>query len=181
MYPPILGGYFLHILHDSNHRMGRSSRKEDIFLDNSRKDRFQLLPKDYRSLYCYWEISDSRRNMIEEFFRCNWEALPKIIRVYDVSFIDFNGDNAHYHWDFPINDIANNWFIDDVHANCSYCLDYGTTTIDGRFFTILRSNTVKTPPKEANYWRETRIEKMDSELNSEPEWLKRFTGYTITN
>jgi hypothetical protein len=153
----------------------------DILSNNYGEDRLVLVPRDMGSLYVYWEITEDRRQMIEEYFRCEWEILPKYLRVYDINCIDFNGDNANRFWDISLNNAADNWFIKDVPSNCTYCVDYGTTTIDGRFFTILRSNTVKTPPNEEHPWSGHYVEKIEvPDPNSKSEWLDQFTGYSLS-
>ncbi|XEC97810.1 DUF4912 domain-containing protein [Paenibacillus tarimensis] len=120
----------------------------DIIHEHYGADQLYALPRDDRSLYLYWELTPERIQMAEEHFHCGWNVLPKVLRIYDVSFIHFHGDNFNRYWEFEVNQDANNWFVKDVSPNCSYIVDYGTRTIDGRFFTILRSNTVTTPPSE---------------------------------
>ncbi|WP_232016498.1 DUF4912 domain-containing protein [Paenibacillus baekrokdamisoli] len=146
-------------------------------------DRLFALPRDTESLYLYWELTSDRKRMVEEHFRCGWMDLPKMLRVYDVSFFYFEGDNFNRYWDFSINQEANNWFVKGISSNCSYVIDYGTTTIDGRFVTILRSNTVKTPPKEERFDGEnrwTRMEVTPTEDISMMDWQGHFTGYSLS-
>lgn len=140
-----------------------------------------LLPRSATSLYVYWVISPQRKRMIETHFKTNWSALPKILRIYDVSCIDFNGHNANRYTEITIHDAANHWFIHDMSDNCNYCADFGTKTMDNRYFTLMRSNTVKTPP--ANVQSAKAGIPMSTEIHqtilSEPEWMQRFTGYSL--
>lgn len=142
------------------------------------EDQLVLLPQNPTSLYAYWEITGERKRLVEEHFGCAWEALPKILRVYDVTDIYFNGDNAHYYTDVPVNDYANNWFIHQLGPNRNYCVDFGTRTWEGHYFTILRSDVVNLPPSDVQAWREHEKWTRPAETE-EPGWLREFTGYTI--
>ncbi|MFC3342536.1 DUF4912 domain-containing protein [Paenibacillus abyssi] len=122
---------------------------EDTLIDERYgADQLTALPRNPNSLYLYWELTPERIRMVEEHLNCGWNVLPKILRVYDVSFVHFTGDNFNRYWDFGIYGDSSNWIINGVAQSCSYIVDYGTTTIDGRFITILRSNIAKTPPRE---------------------------------
>lgn len=142
-------------------------------------DRLILLPGDRTSLYVYWEITERRRQLIEGFFGCGWHVLPKLLRVYDVTLQSFHGDNANRYFDVPINDYANNWFIHHVDSGAAYCIDYGTTTLDGRFITILRSNTAETPPGNPQGRRDRRLSTIEMAEDAKPEWMESFTGYSL--
>lgn len=143
------------------------------------EDLLVLLPHSPEILYVYWEITDERKRLVEEHFGCGWDVLPKILRVYDVTDIHFNGDNAQRLIEIQVNDDANNWFIHSLNGNRNYCVDYGSFTWEGRFFSILRSDVVHLPPSEGHPWREhEKWTKAQSETE-EPAWAREFTGYTI--
>ena len=145
-------------------------------------DRLFALPRDPESLYLYWELTPDRKRMAEEHFRCGWMELPKMLRVYDVSFHYFEGSNFNRYWDFSINQEANNWFVKGISSDCSYVIDYGTTNIDGKFITILRSNSVKTPPKEERLHGENRWAKMEvtpNEAITMSDWQSLLTGFAL--
>ncbi|MFC5648248.1 DUF4912 domain-containing protein [Paenibacillus solisilvae] len=146
-------------------------------------DRLFTLPRDPQSLYLYWELTSERKRMVEEHFHCGWTELPKILRVYDVSFHYFEGNNFNRYWDFSINQEASNWFVKGIAPDCSYIIDYGVQTIDGRFITILRSNSVKTPPKEERYhgeYRWTRMEVTPNEVIPMSEWQSLLSDWGLS-
>jgi hypothetical protein len=108
------------------------------------EDKIVLQVRDPWWMHSYWEVTANTRNKLKEslgnqFFEASWA-----IRVYDVSFINFNGDNAHSFFDIMINPETNNWYI-NVSGGRSFCVDLGLKLKDGRFITIVRSNTVTTP------------------------------------
>jgi len=107
-------------------------------------DRLVLLARDPYWLYAYWEVTATK---IAEFTSTHsaWETSWPVLRVYDVTGIAFNGENANKHIDIGINDQADNWHINTGEPDRAFCVDLGRQFPDGRFITLLRSNTVTTP------------------------------------
>ncbi|MDR2396230.1 MAG: DUF4912 domain-containing protein [Endomicrobium sp.] len=104
-----------------------------------------ILPKDPIWIYTYWEIST---HTIEEFQSKDGEPfniLSLVLRVYDISYIDFDGFNANKYFDIRIRPDALSWYINLGEYNCSWCVDLGYFLRDGRFITIARSNTLTSP------------------------------------
>lgn len=109
------------------------------------RDRMVLQVRDPRWIHSYWEMSGStlerfRRELQDDFYKAK-----RVLRVYDVSDIIFNGDNAHTFFDIQINEFANNWYIDTQGPGRAWCVDLGLKLPSGRFIVLLRSNTVHTP------------------------------------
>nr|WP_240546268.1 DUF4912 domain-containing protein [Paenibacillus artemisiicola] len=123
--------------HDAADANRGTARAED--------DRLVMLAKDPGTLYVYWTLTERRIRMIEEHFHCAWDELPKLLRVYDVSYTSFNGDNANHYRDVRIDGRADNWFVRGLSAGTVFCADLGTTALDGRFVAVLRSGTAETP------------------------------------
>ena len=106
--------------------------------------RMVLLARDASWLYTWWEVGpgifeELKRRLGEEFYKSK-----RVVRVYDVTGIDFNGANAVGFFDIQINDYAENWYINAAPAR-SWCVELGLLLADGRFIMILRSNIVATP------------------------------------
>lgn len=109
------------------------------------QDKIILQVRDPRWLHAYWEIKEQtigglKNKLGDEFYRAK-----KVLRVYDVTNIIFNGSNANRFFDIQINDFANSWYVDTAGPGRSWCVDLGLMLTDGRFITILRSNVVQTP------------------------------------
>ncbi len=105
-----------------------------------------LMARDPYWAFAYWEITPEKdaevRNQIDEKLR---QGLKYILRVYDVTDINFNGSNANRYFDIELTSVINNWYLNVGVANRSYCVDIGILTADGRFFMIARSNFITTP------------------------------------
>ncbi|MCK9432229.1 MAG: DUF4912 domain-containing protein [Candidatus Omnitrophica bacterium] len=108
-------------------------------------DRMVLQVRDPRWLHTYWEVKEEtfqgfKSRLGDDFFRAK-----RVLRVYDVTNIIFNGSNANRFFDIQINDFANSWYVDTAGPGRAWCVDLGLMLPDGRFITILRSNVVQTP------------------------------------
>lgn len=137
-----------------------------------------LMPRSPNSLYAYWSFSDSIKNMAEHHFRTNWEALPNVLKIYDVTDILFYGHNAHRTFEVDIPPMTNNWFIELLEPDRTYIVDIGTRTYDGSFFTLLRSNPAETSPSEISTPYDSKIERWKHQQVSQPEWLENFSTYS---
>lgn len=109
------------------------------------RDRIVLQVRDSRWVHAYWEVTGEttarlKNELGRQFYGAKWA-----LRAYDVTDIIFNGNNSHRFFDIHINDFNNNWYIDTNGPGRSWCVDLGLLLGDGRFITIIRSNTVHLP------------------------------------
>jgi len=109
------------------------------------EDKIVLQVRDPRWIHAYWEVGQQTFERLRNQLGDDFYKARRILRVYDVSYIIFNGHNAHRFFDLKITDHANNWYIDTGAPGRSWCVDLGFLLPNGRFIMILRSNTVTTP------------------------------------
>ncbi|MBU1727583.1 MAG: DUF4912 domain-containing protein [Candidatus Omnitrophica bacterium] len=109
------------------------------------QDKMVLLVRDPRWLYTYWELKSSTIERLKNELKELFYRAKRLLRVYDVSNVIFNGTNAHSHFDINVNEYANNWYINTDGPGKAWCVDFGLLLPDGKFITLLRSNTVQTP------------------------------------
>jgi len=81
-----------------------------------------------------------------------------ILRVYEVSNIIFNGNNAHYYFDIDVDEERGNCYIDLWSAGGTYCVEVGIRVKGNRFLPLVLSNIVSTS-------------KVSPAEFSEPEWM----------
>jgi hypothetical protein len=109
------------------------------------QDKIVLQARDPWWLHTYWEVTgrtwDSLRHKLGDLF----SSSKRTLRVYDVSFINFNGKNANRYFDIEVGPDVNNWYIDTGSPGRFWCVDYGLKLINGDFITIIRSNIVQAP------------------------------------
>ncbi|MCX5669485.1 MAG: DUF4912 domain-containing protein [Candidatus Omnitrophica bacterium] len=109
------------------------------------QDKIILQVRDPRWLHTYWELRDQTIGGLKSKFGDDFYRAKRVLRVYDVTNILFNGFNANRFFDIQINDFANSWYVDTAGPGRAWCVDLGLMLADGRFITILRSNLVRTP------------------------------------
>jgi len=117
------------------------------------QDKITLLVRDPSWIFCYWELTpgalDKLRGKFSDFPEARF-----VLRVYDVTNVEFNGANSNGNFDITISSYATSWYINTEGADRSWCVDLGLLFPDGRFVTILRSNIVHTPRQEASHLRD---------------------------
>ncbi|HAZ09886.1 MAG: hypothetical protein A2047_01760 [Omnitrophica bacterium GWA2_41_15] len=107
--------------------------------------RITLIAKDPFWLYAYWEIAESSIENVKKQLGGNLDGTRFVVRMYDVTYKDFNGFNANHWFDIEVGRYSNNWYISLWNDNVSYCADLGIVHASGRFFPMARSNFVHTP------------------------------------
>ncbi len=115
--------------------------------DEYRRDYIMLMVKDPHWLYAYWEITAGKIEKFKnEYGEDAWHKSRPVLRVYNITDIDyFDGTNCQSYYDIYLSNDARDWHIEIGQPNKRYCLDIGRMLPEGRFITILRSNTVTTP------------------------------------
>ncbi|MCC2686304.1 MAG: hypothetical protein K0R75_3203 [Paenibacillaceae bacterium] len=108
------------------------------------RDTLHMIARDPSTLYLYWELSAGKKRMAESHFERQWDELPKRIRLYDATRVQFNGTNARKIWEWPI---ARGAFCYFHHADPArrYVADLGVAGAGGQFLPMVRSNPVETP------------------------------------
>jgi len=126
-----------------------------------------LLIRDPWWIHAYWEVN---REIEERTLRAIREkglsSQKSVLRVYDVTGIDFNGQNERRFFDIVLSGLAHNWYIEVGEPNHDFIVDIGIVASDGSFHLLCRSNRVKTPrfgmsevvdeewmTSEDDYWR----------------------------
>lgn len=109
------------------------------------EDRIALQVRDPWWLYTYWEVIANTWNNLKERLEDAFYSSKKVLRVYDVSKINFNGKNAHTFFDIEVRPDADNWYINTAGPGKAWCVDYGLKLPNGEFITIVRSNIVHSP------------------------------------
>jgi len=109
------------------------------------EDKLVLQVRDPWWMYTYWEVTFDTWNRLRERLGDVFERAKKVLRVYDISQVDFNGRNAHRFFDLEVRPDANSWYIDSGSPGRSWCVDFGLKLPNGEFITIIRSNIAHTP------------------------------------
>jgi uncharacterized protein len=124
-----------------------------------------------------WCVSPIKKNFVNEYFGNPFSSFRKAIRLYDVSNLVFNGNNAHHHYEFIIRDELQTWTIKNLQADRSYCLEFGIKLSATEFFPLLRS---------AGIYMGGNTDEQNVELSSgfttdqhtQPGWCQQVSTYT---
>jgi hypothetical protein len=119
-----------------------SERHETSLQDKYGDNRVVLMTRDPYWCYVYWDLST---DLMADKARAINEKYDLVLRVYDVTEVEFNGNNAHKFIDIKVNGEAGNWYINVWDAGKTYIVDVGYKTESGKFILLARSNGVHTP------------------------------------
>ena len=121
--------------------------------------RLTLMPVDPYHIHAYWEVTPHDRETTMTRLGPEGAKARWVLRFYDVTYIDFDGTNAHVYFDQPIDLIAGNWYVELWSSEKTYCADIGALAPSGQFESACRSNFVQVPRAEAS-------------TDYRPEWLR---------
>lgn len=107
--------------------------------------RIVLLAVDPQVIHAYWVMSSDNLKNAKLLLGKDHERAEAILRFYDITYIVFNGSNAHSSFDVPVDLRTGSRYVRLWTPEKSYCADLGLRTEDGRFFPLARSNVAETP------------------------------------
>jgi hypothetical protein len=103
-----------------------------------------LLEVNPHKAHAYWNID------VEDFqdarARSGISQAPLVLRLYDVTGIEFNGRNAHTAFDIEVQGLQGHWYLDLWKDGRTHVADIGFRTSEGPLVCLARSNPVSTPP-----------------------------------
>lgn len=144
-------------------------RKQFRFPPGYGDNKIVIMVRDPWWIFAYWEIRHDREEDIVRSIKGDGDDPAKsVLRVYDVTDVNFNGKNAHSHFDIDLKGLANSWYINVGSPDRSWIVDIGVVTKKGNFYLLARSNAAKTP-------RYGMSDKLDAEwMMPEEDYWKMF-------
>lgn len=109
-----------------------------------------LIPRDPNFIYAYWDYTQADLKCALNELRVNNEDARLILRIHDITLIDFNGANANHTWDLDVGLSNKNCYVHVWQDNANYCAQLGVSCGEDRFFPLIQSNIVCTPPKSTS-------------------------------
>ncbi|MFC1577234.1 DUF4912 domain-containing protein [Candidatus Omnitrophota bacterium] len=131
------------------------------------RTKLTLIARDPSWAHAYWEIAPSSIESLKGLIGEELSAAATVLRMYDVTYKDFNGSNANHWYDIEVGPFANNWYINFWSDNVVYCCELGMRAADGKFFPLVRSNFIHIPRKSFTHrpevmWMEVKDDPKDS-------------------
>jgi hypothetical protein len=115
-----------------------------------------LLPVDPYWVFAYWEVTPQAISDLISRSGPGASEGRSVLRIYDVTAMEFDGTNAHSFFDLPIDLAARNWYINLWSGEKSLVGDLGYLLPDGQFLLLVRSNVVQTPRSGVSIFAEAR-------------------------
>jgi hypothetical protein len=104
-----------------------------------------LMVRDPFWAFTYWDMGEQTTQKVNALMKEHYGNIRPILRVYDVTDVEFNGKNAHRSFDLNIFLEARNWYINLGVPDRAYLVDLGLLDAQGNFYLIARSNVVRAP------------------------------------
>lgn len=109
------------------------------------KTKIVLLVRDPFWVFTYWDFSQETFQEVSRLMGGKSGVMKPVLRVYDVTDLDFNGKNAHWSFDVDVFLDARSWYVNVGIPSRSYLVDLGLLDEHGNFYLIARSNLVRAP------------------------------------
>ena len=96
--------------------------------------------------FAHWRVLDS---WVEHAARSRgdaWRDCRLVLRIYDISFIEFNGLNAHALHDFPLPSLCGRTFFKQPRPAATQLAEVGFLLRNGEFIPAARSRSTPFPP-----------------------------------
>lgn len=144
-------------------------RHETTIPEKYADDKIVLMTRDPNWCYVYWDLS---LGLMESKAKIINERYDLVLRVYDITDVNFDGSNSHKFVDIQVNGEAGNWYINVWDAGRSYIVDIGYKTASGRFVLLARSNAVVAPSDDVSQYTDEEWMVVDEDF----EELFRLSG-----
>ena len=135
---------------DSKFFLGSQPQSTDIepdalpalYSDN----RIVLLPRGPHEVYAYWDFNDECWTQARAQRAADDDRL--VLRVSDVTYMEFTGANAWSSTDIELTPYATSWYVTVPRSDAYYCAEIGYQSRAGQFIALGCSNVVTTPRRE---------------------------------
>jgi uncharacterized protein len=127
-----------------------------------------LLPRDPQWAYAYWDITTEHK---QELRAQGGQQLA--LRLYDVTDINMGVQSPHSIQEYPLDEMAREWYLSIPVSDREYLLDIGFRCADGRWLVLARSAEIRIPPVYPSDWVEDHFLTID--------WKEDLVGKTFAN
>jgi uncharacterized protein len=125
-----------------------------------------LLPRDPQWAYAYWDITTEHK---QDLRAQGGQQLA--LRLYDVTNINMGVQSPHSIQEYPLDEMAREWYLSIPVSDREYLLDIGFRCADGRWLVLARSAEIRIPPVYPSDWVEDHFLTID--------WQEDLRGKTF--
>ncbi|MDD2478131.1 MAG: DUF4912 domain-containing protein [Candidatus ainarchaeum sp.] len=138
--------------------------------DNYGDTRVVLLARDPEWMYCYWEISDEKRNELglSDFITSN----RLVLKIYRIEFRNNKPLTPQFAFEIPVPEYAKEWYVRVTKTGGVWCAELCVyNRNNNKYETITKSNIMETPrndmsPDDTVLWMHVDDETFDQLLAS---------------
>ncbi len=123
--------------------------ERETIADGPASDYFQVAVRNPYWLSAKWALSQATVDRARHALGPEWHLARPVIRVFDASPDESNGQGKRIIRDVDISGDVNSWFVHVDDSSEAYRLHIGYLTPKGRFFALARSGTI-VPPHPSN-------------------------------
>ncbi|MGH7140177.1 MAG: DUF4912 domain-containing protein, partial [Pirellulales bacterium] len=114
------------------------------------KDRLVVMVRGPFWLHAWWQLTRASITRAQAALGQEWHAARPILRLYEVTVGTTTNSAERPVRDIEVHGGVNDWYIDLKDPPKSHRLDIGYLTPSGKFYVLVRSNTVTTPKAGAS-------------------------------
>jgi hypothetical protein len=118
----------------------------DVLPASYNDNRIVLLARDPHGVHVYWDFNGERWTQAQNQRDADDDKL--VLRVFDVTYIEFTGANSWSSTDIELTPFATSWYVAVPRADAAYCAEIGYRSRSVRFISLGRSNVAITPRDE---------------------------------
>ncbi|MGE0683646.1 MAG: DUF4912 domain-containing protein [Candidatus Binatia bacterium] len=111
-------------------------------------NRLVLLARDPHGVHAYWDFNGERWTQAQN--QRDAEDNKLVLRIFDVTYIEFTGANSWSSTDVELTPFATSWYVSVPRADAAYCAEIGYRSHSGRFVSLGRSNVAITPRNDVS-------------------------------
>jgi uncharacterized protein len=136
---------------------------------------------DKNKLFVYWRLLDVKKDLVSSYFDKPFASYQKVLRIYDVTDILFNGSNAHQVKETKLYEKQGISLLNELQPNHCYITELGVKLSDHEFFPLLRSNAVHIPRTDRKQTGHQKKDNKDHFVKKEdllPNWVEHVSTYS---
>lgn len=126
-------------------KVGAQGDKETPQPKEAQRDRIVLLVRDPYWLHACWEVTRQSVQRAQAAMAEHWHTATPILRVLEVENSGTTSSAERIYREIPVHGGVQNWYIDVPDPPKSFRVDLGYRAANGKFFGMMKSNSVTTP------------------------------------
>jgi glycosyltransferase involved in cell wall biosynthesis len=131
-------------------------------------------------IHASWRLSQATKEFINRYFEKPYNQFFQILRIYDITLIEFNGNNANQFYEIMLRPEQDEWLVKGLKTNRVYCLELGIKLSGASFFPLIRSHSIEVPGPTSMYLTDWNVaaKLRHSEEDNLPTWSGQVSTYS---